>query len=127
MFRRIDHVEIVPSDPERTIAFYQEVLGFHLNVRTRVDAPPMKEVVYLELGDTVMEVLCIENPSPKPRESWQVGYRAIVLEVESVQETMDYFRKKGVGMSRGPVDLGTFIIAELQDPDGLIIEFREWK
>ena len=30
MFRRIDHVEILPSDFEKTMAFYQEVLEFRL-------------------------------------------------------------------------------------------------
>jgi catechol 2,3-dioxygenase-like lactoylglutathione lyase family enzyme len=124
MFRRIDHMEIVPSDPERTLVFYQKVLGFRLNLRTPVNAPPMKEVIYLELGDTVIEVLSVENPSPK---SWQVGYRAIVLGVDSMKEAVEYLRGKGVELSRKPMDLGTFIRAEIRDPDGLVIELREWK
>ena len=28
MFKRIDHVEIVTDQPERTEAFYTEILGF---------------------------------------------------------------------------------------------------
>jgi len=127
MFRRIDHIEIVPSDPEETLDFYQNVLGFRLNLRTPVNAPPMKEVIYLELGDTVIEVISAENPSPPSRESWQVGYRAIALEVDNMNEAVGYLRGKGVTMSREPVDLGTSIRAELQDPDGLVIELREWK
>jgi len=127
MFRRIDHIEIVPSDPEKTVDFYQSVLGFRLNLRTPVNAPPMKEVIYLELGDTVIEVISAENPAAKSELSWQVGYRAIALEVDSMKEAVDYLRSKGVRMSRDPVDLGTSIRAELQDPDGLVIELREWK
>lgn len=127
MFRRIDHIEIVPSDPEKTLDFYQNVLGFRLNLRTPVNAPPMKEVIYLELGDTVIEVISAENPSPASKESWQVGYRAIALEVDNMNEAVEYLRGKGVAMSREPVDLGTSIRAELQDPDGLVIELREWK
>jgi len=127
MFRRIDHIEIVPSDPEKTLDFYQKVLGFRLNLRTPVNAPPMKEVIYLELGDTVIEVISAENPSPASRESWQVGYRAIALEVDNMNEAVEYLRGKGVAMSREPLDLGTSIRAELQDPDGLVIELREWK
>ena len=30
MFTRIDHVEILPSDFDRSIAFYQDVLEFRL-------------------------------------------------------------------------------------------------
>jgi glyoxylase I family protein len=127
MFRRIDHMEIVPSDPERTQDFYQKVLGFRLNLRVPVNVPPMKEVIYLELGDTVVEVISAENPSPKSEQSWQVGYRAIALEVDSMKEAVEYLRGKGVEMTREPVDLGTSIRAEIQDPDGLTIELREWK
>ncbi len=127
MFRRIDHVEIVSGDPERTMDFYQNVLGFRLNMRTRVDAPPLREVVFLELGDTVIEVLSVDHPSPPSGVPWQVGFRAIVLEVENMEEAAAYFRSKGIGMSREPADLGPFIVAEVRDPDGLTIELREWK
>lgn len=120
-------MEIVPSDPERTLDFYQKVLGFRLNLRVPVNVPPMKEVIYLELGDTVIEVISAENPSPKSEQSWQVGYRAIALEVDSMKEAVDYLHEKGVRMSREPVDLGTSIRGEIQDPDGLTIELREWK
>jgi catechol 2,3-dioxygenase-like lactoylglutathione lyase family enzyme len=127
IFRRIDHFEIVPGNPGRTIDFYRDVLGFRLNMRVPVDAPPMKEVVYMELGDTVIEIISAENPSPPSGEPWQVGYRALALEVDSMQEAVEYLRGKGVELSRNPVDLGRSIRAELQDPDGLTIELREWK
>lgn len=127
IFRRIDHIEIVPGNPERTIDFYQGVLGFRLNMRVPVDAPPMKEVIYLELGDTVIEVISAENPSPRSGEAWQVGYRAIALEVDDMKEAVEYLRSRGVALTREPVDVGTFIRGELQDPDGLTIELREWK
>ena len=28
MFKRIDHVEIIPQDLEKTLKFYTEILGF---------------------------------------------------------------------------------------------------
>ena len=127
MFRRIDHFEMVASDPEKTIEFYRNVLGFRLNLRIPVDAPPMKEVIFMELGDTVIEIISAENPAPASKEPWQVGYRAMAMEVEDMQKAVEYLRGKGVGLSRAPVDLGTSVRAELRDPDGLIIELREWK
>ena len=127
LFKRIDHTEIVPSNVEKTVDFYQEILGFTLKNRVTVDAPPMKEVIYLELGDTMIEVISAENPSPKSGEAWQVGYRAIALEVSDMQEAVEYLQGKGVAMSREPVDLGTSIRGEIQDPDGLTIELRQWK
>ena len=127
MFKRIDHTEIVPRDPEKTLDFYQNALGFTLKRRVQVDAPPMKEVIYLALGDTMIEVISAENPSAKSEEPWQVGYRAIAIEVTDMEEAVNHLRTKGVEMSRDPVDLGTSIRGELKDPDGLTIELRQWK
>lgn len=127
MFKRIDHVEIVPSDVERTLDFYQTILGFKLKVRVQLDAPPMKEVIYLKLGDTVIEVISAEKPADKSQEAWQVGYRAIALEVEDMEKAVEYLRERGIEMAREPVDLGTSIRGEIRDPDGLTIELRKWK
>jgi glyoxylase I family protein len=127
MFKRIDHVEIVPSDVGRSLDFYQKILGFKLRNRVQVNAPPMKEVIYLVLGDTMIEVISAEGPSKNPEESWQVGYRAIALEVEDMEKAVTFLRGKGIEISRGPVDLGTSIRGEIRDPDGLIIELRKWK
>ena len=127
MFKRIDHIEIVPSDVERTLDFYQTILGFNLKVRVQVDAPPMKEVIYLKLGDTMIEVISTEKPAVKSQEAWQVGYRAIALEVEDMEKAVEYLRERGIEMAREPVDLGTSIRGEIRDPDGLTIELRKWK
>lgn len=127
MFKRIDHVEIVPSDVERTLDFYQAILGFKLKVRVQVDVPGMREVIYLQLGDTVIEVISAEKPAVKSQEAWQVGYRAIALEVEDMEKAVEYLRERGIEMAREPVDLGTSIRGEIRDPDGLTIELRKWK
>ena len=37
MFKRIDHVEIVTGQLDRTVQFYTEVLGFIVKVRDRID------------------------------------------------------------------------------------------
>lgn len=126
MFTRIDHVEILPSDFERSMAFYQDVLEFRLVSRTPVQVGPLKEIAYLQLGDTVIELLHVKNPVPMST-SMTVGYRAIALEVESMETATIYLRDHGVYVTWGPVDLGTAIRAEITDPDGLPIELREWR
>ena len=126
MFKRIDHTEIVPTDFDRTISFYTQILGFNVREKLRVDNPPMKGVAYLELGDTVIEVISVTNPSPAPREAWQVGYKAIAIEVDNMDDAVEYLKSKGVEITRGPVKLKTSIRAEIKDPDGLTIELRQW-
>lgn len=126
MFKRIDHVEILPGDFDRSMAFYQDVLGFRLVSRMSVQTGSLKEIAYLQLGDTVIELLHVRNPSPIPA-SMTVGYRAIALEVESMEAAITYLRDHGVYVTWGPIDLGTAIRAEITDPDGLTIELREWR
>ena len=36
MFKRIDHVEIVTDQLDRTVQFYTEVLGFTVKARDRI-------------------------------------------------------------------------------------------
>ena len=127
MFKRIDHVEITPSDVEKTIDFYVDIIGFTVKSRHEIDRPPMKEVIYLELGDTVIELISAENPSPKSEDPWQVQYRGIALEVEDMDKAVEHLKSKGVEITVPPVDLGNSLRGEIRDPDGLIIELRYWK
>jgi catechol 2,3-dioxygenase-like lactoylglutathione lyase family enzyme len=125
MFTRIDHVEILPSDFTRALAFYQDVLEFRLVSRIPVQAGPLTEIAYLQLGDTVIELLYVANPAPAP--GMAVGYRAMALEVPSMDAAVAYLRDKGVAVTWGPMDIGDALRAEITDPDGLTIELREWK
>ena len=124
MFKRIDHVEIIPSDYELTMAFYIDVLEFKLKQRLLLD-PPLEEIAYLTLGDTTIELLKVTRPAP-PAAGMPVGYRGIALEVEDMDRAVEYLTGKGVVITWGPMDLGDSIRAEIQDPDGLVIELRYW-
>ena len=127
MFKRIDHIEVVPTNAQNTIDFYVDVLGFQVRGRNEVNMPPMKEVIYLELNDTVVEVISVDNPQPVSEAGWQVGYRALALEVTDMTEAVDYLNRKGVAMALKPVNLGNSFRGEIRDPDGLTIELRQWK
>jgi glyoxylase I family protein len=126
MFKRIDHVEIIPQDIERTLNFYINVFGFKLKQRKKVEMPPMREVVFIELNDTVMELISVDNPKPPSADEWQVGYIRIALEVEDMDKAVEYLKSKGVEITWGPVSLGPSKRAEIKDPDGLSIELRQW-
>ena len=127
IFKRVDHVEIVPSNAKKTIDFYVNILGFRIRSRNEVKMPPMREVIYLELGETVIEIISVDDPKPKSEASWEVGYRGIALEVDDMTMAVDHLKGKGIAMARGPIDLGDSIRGETRDPDGLIIELRQWK
>ena len=127
IFKRIDHVEIVPKDPEKTIDFYVDVLGFKIKSRKTMTIAPMREIVYLELADTVIEVIAVDEPASQSEAPWEVGYRAIALEVTDMAEAIAYLQSKGVAITVKPADLGNSFRGEIRDPDGLSIELRQWK
>ncbi|MCR4330776.1 MAG: VOC family protein [Patescibacteria group bacterium] len=127
IFKRVDHVEIVPGNAEKTIDFYVDVLGFRIRSRKEMKTPPMKEIVYIELGDTVLEIISVDDPKPKSGNPWEIGYRGIALEVDDMAMAVDYLKGKGIAIAQEPVDLGNSFRGEIRDPDGLIIELRQWK
>lgn len=127
MFKRIDHVEIVPQDMGKTLDFYTDVLGFKLKQR-RPGPPgsPWKEIVFLTLNDSMLEVLDAVSAAPLSPASVQVGYRMMALEVDDMDKAIEYLRGKGVELSRPPILLGKSKRAEIKDPNGLTIEIRQW-
>lgn len=126
MFKRIDHIEVIPQDLARAMKFYTEILGFKIKDRFKVEAAPLEEVVYLELGGTVLELLGVREAASAAAGPWQTGYRMMALEVADMDRALDYLAGKGVAVTWGPVTLGSSKRAEIQDPDGLSIELRQW-
>src|SRR3990172_2214662 len=100
MFKRIDHVEIISRDLEKSIDFYQNVLGFKVKQRQRVEVPPLEEVVYLGLGDTTLELLSVKEPGSLSLEEWKVGYRMMAVEVDDMNRAVDYLKSKGIEITR---------------------------
>lgn len=125
MFKRIDHVEITSGDLERSIRFYEGVFGFTLKERIKPNSEEIEEIAFLILGDTMLELLAIKDCG-LPAKSSQVGFRSMAIEVDDMDRAIQYLKGKGVGVTWGPVTLGKSKRAEIEDPDGLSIELRQW-
>lgn len=126
VFKRIDHIEIIPRDFETAMTFYVDVLGFTVKQRMPVAVPPLEEIAYLALGDTVLELMRVKDAVSPFDAAWQTGYRMMAVEVEDMGAAVAYLTEKGVAITWGPVDLGGTKRAEIQDPDGIKIELRQW-
>jgi glyoxylase I family protein len=130
MFKRIDHVEIVTDQLDRTVQFYTDVLGFKMKTRDRIErsGPGVPiDLVYLDLGGTVVELIAYEGAAVDPApQTEHLGYRMIALEVDDMQKTTDYLRTKGVDIVWGPRVRETYSRAEICDPNGYRIELRQW-
>jgi glyoxylase I family protein len=130
MFKRIDHVEIVTDQPDRTVAFYTEVLGFKVRSRDRIDRSALgvpMNLAYLDLGGTTVELISYEGGSVDPAPPGEhLGYRMMALEVDDMDSTLEYLRAKGVAVVWGPKVRETYARAEIRDPNGYHIELRQW-
>ena len=130
MFKRIDHVEIVTDQPGRTEEFYTDVLGFTVKARDRIERSGLGvpiDLVYLDLGGTVVELITYEGATvdPAPQKE-HLGYRMIAIEIDDMQEAADYLKTKGVDIVWGPRVAPTYARAEIRDPNGYHIELRQW-
>jgi catechol 2,3-dioxygenase-like lactoylglutathione lyase family enzyme len=130
MFKRIDHVELVTDQADRTIQFYTDVLGFKIGARDRVErsaAGAPINLVYLELGGTTVELITYENTKVDPAPTGiHLGYNLIALEVDDMQKSIQFLKTKGVEVVWGPMTREHYARAEITDPNGYHIELRQW-
>jgi catechol 2,3-dioxygenase-like lactoylglutathione lyase family enzyme len=130
MFKRIDHVEIVTDQLDRTVEFYTEVLHFTVKARDRIEQSSMGtpiDLVYLDLGGTVVELISYEGAKVEPApQNEHLGYRMMALEIDDMQQTADYLKAKGVDIVWGPRFREAYARAEIADPNGYRIELRQW-
>ena len=69
MFKRIDHVEIVTDQLDRTEQFYTDVLGFTVKARDRIERSSLGvpiDLVYLDLGGTTVELIRYDGAAVDP-------------------------------------------------------------
>ena len=130
MFKRIDHVELVTDQPDRTVDFYTRVLGFTVRARDRVARPGSDatiDLVYLELGGTTVELITYTGTEVAPAPTGiHLGYNLIALEVEDMQGALRLLKSNGIEPVWGPVTRETYARAEITDPNGYHIELRHW-
>ena len=130
MFKRIDHVEIVTDQPDRTESFYTDVLGFRVKARDRIERSGLGvpiDLVYLELGGSVVELISYDGVTVDPAPQREhLGCRMIALEVDDMQQATDYLKQKGIDVVWGPRITETYARAEICDPNGFHIELGQW-
>jgi len=107
MFKRIDHIELLTASPERTIAFYIGVLGFHERERMRIPETSFGplDLVYLEFGGTTVEVMCHPEAKAIPARSAEqrLGWQCLAVEVDDMDRTLSALKSKGVEVAWGPI------------------------
>lgn len=126
---KILHTMLRVGDLDRSIKFYQDVLGMRL-LRTSENPEYKYTLAFLgyEDGESAAEIELTYN--------WGVteydlgnAYGHIAIGVDDIYATCEAVRSNGGKVTReaGPVKGGTTVIAFVEDPDGYKIEFIESK
>ena len=63
MFKRIDHIAFTVKDRVKSIQFYEEHFNFKKYAENDVPVPIIEKIVYLNLGDTILELVHMPNGS----------------------------------------------------------------
>ena len=126
---RILHTMLRVGDLERSIKFYQEVLGMRL-LRTSENPEYQYSLAFLGYDDedkaSVLELTYNWGVS-----EYELGtaYGHIAIGVDDIYATCEAVRASGGKVTREavPVKGGNTVIAFVEDPDGYKIEFIENK
>ncbi|WP_088185901.1 VOC family protein [Desulfosporosinus sp. FKA] len=100
LFTGVAHIGIKALDIEKALQFYREVLGFRLIQRIR---PGEAELVFLELGNTVIELVEVVNN--RTFEDGVVNHLALL--VEDIFQAIKHLQEHHVELpSLEPMPLG---------------------
>jgi lactoylglutathione lyase len=124
MFKRIDHVALTVKDRVKSIHFYEEHLGFKKYYEHDVPVPVVEKIVYLKLGDTVLELIHMLN-GPTSQ-----GFH-FCLESDSFDDDYTRLVSAGISVDTEPHPAGARELGEENwrravfiGPDGEAIEIR---
>ena len=126
---RILHTMLRVGDLERSVKFYQDVLGMRL-LRTSENPEYKYSLAFLGYDDedksAVLELTYNWGVS-----EYELGtaYGHIAIGVDDIYATCEAVKSAGAKVTRepGPVKGGKTVIAFVEDPDGYKIEFIENK
>lgn len=136
---RFTHIGICVRDPERSIQFYRDLLGFRLRSELRVQGEPsdtllrLRDVdlraIYLERDGARIELLYYASPetvgTDAPREMNRRGLTHLSFRVDDLAGTVDRLRAAGVKVvDESRIDIPVLEAAAVFvcDPDGTLIE-----
>lgn len=122
---RLLHTMIRVGNLEKSIAFYQNVLGMKL--LRRADYPEGRfTLAFLGYGDEATTTV-LELTHNWDTEKYELGngFGHLAIEVEDVYRACENARAQGGKVVReaGPMKHGSSILAFIEDPDGYKIEF----
>lgn len=135
----VQHIGIPVSNMERSLQWYQEVLGLEFvflaegsgeGTSNAVGVPNAHlKFAFLKAGDAIFELLEYVTPRGEPydRRNCDIGACHVAFEVEDIEESYRLLSERGVKFNTPPVHLDEGPLAGcafcyFPDPDGIQLE-----
>lgn len=119
---KLAHITINVKNMNESLKFYEEIVG--LPVVNRFTAGPNMEIVFLGLGETLVELIHdTANNNISIGNDISIGFA-----VDCLDETIEFVKEKGININSGPFQPNPntrffFVL----DPNGLKVQFIEQK
>jgi len=124
-----NHVTIRVKSLQKSLAFYQDLLGMTLVHLGRTDA-------YLSWGEAWVCLIEIQHAKEHDNNRVGIDHIAFSIDEQDFPETVNRLKRENVPMVREPVLRGGGYSVQFLDPDGIVIELftgnlekrmRNWK
>jgi glyoxylase I family protein len=132
MVQSVHHIGITCGNLDKSVDFYQGLLGFEPKVRKQL--PGGVEVVVLEKDGVCLELFAAEaplEPAVAGGSRNAPGFRHIALKVDNVEKEYNRLSAAGVVFTVAPRMGRVFASARqlcfCQDPDGILVELMEFE
>ncbi|RBL92453.1 VOC family protein [Chitinophaga flava] len=147
-FSRANHVGIVVTNLDKSIAFYEALTGLKISNRDMIGGDRMAHVMGLDktliryanlhLENLNIDLLEYEQPAPTVAkyDNNQISAMHLCFEVDDIQKAVERLKKAGIKLSGEPIvfqetdglknGYGT-AVAYFDDPDGTHLEIIEPK
>ncbi|MED4586172.1 VOC family protein [Brevibacillus choshinensis] len=94
MIKKAEHVAMIVTDMDRSIAFYQEMFGYQVRLRGQ---GPTREMTFLfHDNQPGFEIELIRDLTPMGDYSEQGLVNHLAFTVDHIDEAIAYYREKGI-------------------------------
>lgn len=129
---KIDHVAIIVEDFEKSLKFYNEILGFPIiqvweTIESKEEPGVRLKIAYVGQEGNKIELMKFYEERKLDTEK-RIGLTHISILVNDIEEKCKELKEKGVLFTMEPTNISEEIkIAFFKDPNGVNIELIEKK
>lgn len=119
--KKLLHTRMRVNDIERTVKFYQDVLG--LSVTRRFTSPRGAQLVFITTPNSEEEIEICQMPPGAPSVQVQPDLMHLAFEVDDLAVFEAEIKAKGYALSDGPTQTSSgSVIAFVDAPEGYEVE-----